>query len=185
MSGADISARPIATICRSPPLMVLTTGCRRSCSRGNSASTRARFSPRRRARAAQRRRARGSPAPSGRRRCRGLPAPARRRLRRSGGLEHSEIAPVERMRAPGCGRTSPAIALSRVVLPAPLAPRMATISPRRDAERDVRRAPGACRRATERPAILKHRHLPDRRGRPRGSASTRPAGPRRSCGRHS
>ena len=44
IAGADIMARPTATICRSPPLMVRTSWLRRSARRGNSDRTRSRFS---------------------------------------------------------------------------------------------------------------------------------------------
>ena len=51
--GADISARPIATICCSPPLMVRASCGPRSARRGNSVLTRARLSGLARARAAR------------------------------------------------------------------------------------------------------------------------------------
>ena len=75
--------------------------------------------------------------------------------------ERGEVAPAEAdARRRRAARTRPAITLSSVILPAPLAPRMTTISPLPDVERDAARAPRACRRR--------------RRGRrPQASASPR------------
>ena len=129
--GADISARPIATICCSPPLMVRASCAPRSASRGNSVLHAREIVGLVGAGAARdRRRARDFRARSARRRCRALREPARRRPRRS----RAAAAPAGRgpskvTRVPGCGRTSPAIALSRVDLPAPFAPSITTISP--------------------------------------------------------
>ena len=51
--------------------------------------------------------------------------------------QHAEIAAAERDPAAGQARTMPAMTLSSVVLPAPLAPRMTTISPRSTLNVDV------------------------------------------------
>src|SRR5918994_6670407 len=127
--GADISARPIATICCSPPLMVRAVWSSRSARRGNSASTRSRLcaSPARarRAKAPSSRFSRTVSSPK-------MPRPSGTKARPAspiwcGGTPTSSRSPSV-TRAPAPGGCRPATALSKVDLPAPLAPRMTTIS---------------------------------------------------------
>ena len=158
----------------------------RSARRGNRPSTRRSFAFSPGARAlADRRRAPGSPAPSGRQRCRAPPAPARCRLRRSRAAAAPRSMPSSVIEAPGRGATRPAMALSSVDLPAPLAPRITTISPARDIAARHRQAPGACRRRRRGRAtssiVVSEIGADHLAARPAHGAARR----RRSCGRHS
>ena len=75
-------------------------------------------------------RAAGSPRPSSAQTAGALPAPARGPCRRAGAQAPTVMsASPSRMRPPA-GRCAPAMALSSVVLPAPLAPTSASVSPR-------------------------------------------------------
>ena len=135
--GLAIMARAIASICCSPPDIVVASWSRRSASRGkisaiSSISSRlaAAFSRRRRPG-----RAAGSPAPSGRARC--AAPPARRPGRaRSGCAPARSAAPARRsITAPLRLSIRPMIGFSVVVLPAPLRPISVTISPWRPSKR--------------------------------------------------
>ena len=72
-----------------------------------------------------------------------------------------EVAAAKRHRCrrARCG-TMPAMAFSSELLPAPLAPRMTTISPRADGQRDVGRARDAGRKRRDRWATSSIRRLP-------------------------
>ena len=132
--GRAISARPIATICRSPPLMRahrLPPPFARAA--GNSSNTRASST------AASSRAPRGN-APSAqifdhRHRPEQMPrAPVTAAMPCSTircGAQPDQFVAAESGSSRPEGRIRPATALSSVVLPAPLAPRMATTSPAR------------------------------------------------------
>src|SRR5712691_9645955 len=134
--GSPIRARPMATICCSPPDIERTLCRRRMARRGNSSYARA--SP-----------ARASPrmaAPSSRlsstvmsgnrsRACETCTTP-RRNVRC--GEWPAMSCPSRRMR-PDIGRMKPLIVLSAVDLPLPFAPSRATTSPRRTARSTPRR----------------------------------------------
>src|SRR6201991_3277339 len=130
-SGFDIKARPIATICCSPPLMVRTVCPSLSARRGNSASTLSR-------RAASRSLARFGLAPSNRFsatvRSAKMPRPSGTKARPASTISCAGRPEILRPDSftvlPGRQATIPAIAFSKELLPAPLAPRMTTISPR-------------------------------------------------------
>ena len=173
--GADISARPIATICCSPPLMV-------------RASLRAALGQTRKQRSDAREIARlvgagaaregaeleilphgqlgENAAPLGHQRDAGLDDLVRR--------QRQQVPAVEGDARPACGATSPAMDLSSVDLPAPFAPSITTISPGLTSRStpDERLMLAVARGEA---ADLKHRRLPDRRG-PLPSRPARSAG---------
>src|SRR5688572_24375394 len=150
--GLLISARPTATICCWPPESARTVTWRRSRSTGKSAYTRSRL----RVVSA---RARAAKAPSSRFSCT-LMLPKRRRPSGTIAMPRSTItwacsrvrsSPSQRM-VPARGGSSPAIAFSKVLLPAPLGPRRATISPAPTESETPKRA-GTSPWAAPRPAI--------------------------------
>ena len=139
MSGLDISARPIASICCSPPLMVRAIWA--------SAFAQARKQRRAPARAAPlRRRGRASGlAPSSRfsRTVRSpkMPRPSGTSARPASTISCAGSAemsrPARRTRLPGSVRTTPAMAFRSEVLPAPLAPRIDDDLAAADLQRDA------------------------------------------------
>ena len=131
MSGFDISARPIATICCSPPLMVraiwaaVRAGAETApstCSRRAASPSRARFGLAPSSRFSFTVRSPKMPRPSG------TSASPLSTISCAASAEISRPPSVTRL--PGSVRAMPAMAFSSEVLPAPLAPRMSTISPR-------------------------------------------------------
>src|SRR5439155_22606844 len=127
--GLDISARPIVSICCSPPLSVPASWRRRSPRRGNrsrtSASVRSIAWPSRRRYAPIRRFSRTVICGKSRR-----PSGACERPRVTMRCaRHLEMSTPRKTIRPPLGRTSPESARRVEVLPAPLGPMIATISP--------------------------------------------------------
>ena len=128
-AGSDISARPIASICCSPPISVPASCCAALAGAGKRSKPmlvrRSNFLA---CRGTDRRRARGSPRPSCSARRGALPGSARCRRDDPVGRQAGDGGPRR-----GCCRaralSSPEIARSVVLLPAPLAPISATVSP--------------------------------------------------------
>ena len=128
--GWAIKARPMATICCSPPERVLVRWPARSLSLGNRAETASRR------RASSGRLSLKARAPSSRFsltvRSPNISRPSGHRATplaaMAAGVEPVTSTPSRKMRPPD-GGASPMTALSRLVLPAPLAPTRATVSP--------------------------------------------------------
>ena len=128
--GRAISARPMASICRSPPDSVEAICARRSCMRGNSLNTSAmrsfwsRWPRRQRAKPPSSRLSSTDISPNSSRFSGTRPTPASTMastLGRATGCPPSLSVPVEPSR--------PMMAFSSVDLPAPLGPMTVTISP--------------------------------------------------------
>ena len=131
--GFAMSARPIATICCSPPESVPAFCFRRSRTRGNVSSTRSRSSSIPAVAPLVRARARGSRPRSCRRTADGSPAPSRcpaARPRSSAGRSRPRRRGAP---PPRSASRSPRIVFSVVVLPLALPPSRQTISPGRSA----------------------------------------------------
>ena len=136
--GLAISARPIASICCSPPDIVPAFWRSRSLSRGNSSNTRSHVARRRRRRGAGRRPGRGSRARVMRwKQCRpsGDCEMPSRTMSWGGGL--ADLACRRSGSSPAAAASGPEIERSVVDLPAPFEPISVTISPSSTVERDA------------------------------------------------
>jgi len=126
--GRDISARPIATICCSPPDSVPASCARRSCSRGNRPYTRSKSSSSgspRRSTAPSSRFSLTVSAPNSRRFSGTIATPSL--IRRGTGQLVTSSSPMDTR--PDLGRTSPRIVFSVVDFPDALPPSRQTSSP--------------------------------------------------------
>ena len=182
-SGLVISARPMVSICCSPPESCWPPWPRRSCQAREGLAARARRSSRAGRACRRAPPSPGSPPRSGCRRCRGLRARRRCPAARSRRAARPVMSRAHRRcTVPPRGLTRPIRLLSSVLLPMPLRPIRPMVSPRADRESRCRAGCGwrrsrCCRpRASIERCQLIGAHAP-RRGRPparrrrRGSAA--------------